>query len=493
VAVASCVFIVHDVGYVLRVSYWVDEAWVADSTRTSIGHLLLVTSATPIGWTYLLRLMPSSNPQDLRLLPLLFAAGAVLAAYELGRSLRLLPIVSGVLAGGAALLVPAMLVRDDLKEYTADTFVVLLALALVSRLEAAWSRRRLIILAVALMASALVSHVALLVAAAALPAVAIAQLLRRRRREFLEAAVVTGATGAILGVIYLTLDGGIRTASLHNYWKLYYLPRHLIPAVRTVDQRFHALLPMFGIHNAILLAVLVFVGLAVLVWQGRWATAAVLPIVWFVVVALGWAQRYPIGDLRKSTFIITSSVVVAAIGLAGVATLVARHVHVVAGVALAGAVAALYIHAVVPYVRSHPIPVEDVRAQEAYVSAHARPGDIVLVNDGASYAYAYYAKPRPIVFPQAGIGFAIKYPTSDNIRVLDLRAPADVRAGMANTLALMAKQPGAGLWIVRNHQPADEVAAWKAVLAPIPHREIVVPPSVAGEAPTTVDYVPPGR
>src|ERR1700677_2711491 len=58
VAVAACVLLVHDVAYLLQVPYWLDEAWVADSTRVSVGHLLDVTSATPVGWTFLLRLVP---------------------------------------------------------------------------------------------------------------------------------------------------------------------------------------------------------------------------------------------------------------------------------------------------------------------------------------------------------------------------------------------------------------------------------------------------
>ena len=36
---AGCVFIVHDVPYLLKTPYWLDEAWVVVSTRTSLGRL----------------------------------------------------------------------------------------------------------------------------------------------------------------------------------------------------------------------------------------------------------------------------------------------------------------------------------------------------------------------------------------------------------------------------------------------------------------------
>ena len=79
IAVAACVFVVHDVPYVLRAPYWLDEAGVAASTRISLGQLRLATASSPIGWTFLLRLAPTSGQQDQRLVPLLFAALTVLA------------------------------------------------------------------------------------------------------------------------------------------------------------------------------------------------------------------------------------------------------------------------------------------------------------------------------------------------------------------------------------------------------------------------------
>jgi len=494
VAIAACVFVVHDVPYLLRAPYWVDEAWVAASTRVPIGHLLKVTSVSPIGWTFLLRLVPGSGSQDQRLVPLLFAAATVLAAFAFGRSLRLIPIVTGIFAGGAALLVPAMLVRDDLKEYTADAFVALLGLALVSQLEATWSRRRLVTLGGVFVVCALISHVTLLVAAAALPCVCASRLARRRKGEFIEAAVVTAATGALLLIIYLALDGGTRTQALKKYWSAYYIPHGLHSSLTYINGRLNSLLPYFGIHHRSLLIGFVLLGLVVLASQGRWAAAAFLPALTGEVVVLSAMHRYPLLDERTSTFLIVTSVVIAAVGVVGVAAWLARRVTWVVAAALLAIMATLYIHTALPNVRGHLIPFEDVRAQEAYVAAHARPGDVVLVNWGSNWGYAYYARPRPEVVSAPGIEYALVYPPSDDIITIVTPGPAAIAPAMSQALTRAEEHPGARLWIVINHEEAGEPGAWDAVLAPLSYHSVEVAPGGAAGFPlpdrgTFVDYV----
>ncbi len=469
VAVAACVLIVHDVPFLLRAPYWLDEAWVAVSTRVPLSHLRFDTSSSPIGWTFLLRLVPGSGQQDQRLVPLLFAALTVMAAYAFGRTLRLLPVVTGLLTGGAALLVPAMLVSNELKQYTADAFVTVLGFALLSRLEADWSRRRLATLCGALVMAAFFSHVAIFVAAAALPGLVVVQLVRRRWAESAEAAAATAVTGAVLGTIFLIFDSGTQTAQLRNYWNAFYLPHSPSAAIHYINKGLHQLLPYFGVGHLSLLAALVLVGLVTLAWQGRWATAALLPVLGLEMVVLAALHKYPLLDERTSTFLMTAAVVIAAVGVAGLATLIARTVHLTAGVAIAAAAAALYIVAALPFVDTHNIPLEDVRSQAAYVTAHMRPGDAVLVSLGASYGYGYYAPSRPEV-TTGGDGFAITYPASDRVIALSNRRPIDVRAGVARALALVAGHPGDRLWVVLNHIAPTEQTAWEASLAPLaPH------------------------
>ena len=76
--------------------------------------------------------------------PLAAALGALTLAQ-----LYAVAVAAGVLTAIAVLLIPAMLVRDDLKQYTADACLSLLVLLLTSQLERDWSRGRLAGLSVA--------------------------------------------------------------------------------------------------------------------------------------------------------------------------------------------------------------------------------------------------------------------------------------------------------------------------------------------------------
>jgi hypothetical protein len=105
----------------LRQPFWLDEAWVAASTRYPLSQLPALTSSTPIGWTALVRLITVRGEQTSRLLPLAFAGAAVAIAYWFGRRLgwrrHVVAVLGGFLTGTSVLLVPAMgltiLVRID--------------------------------------------------------------------------------------------------------------------------------------------------------------------------------------------------------------------------------------------------------------------------------------------------------------------------------------------------------------------------------------------
>jgi hypothetical protein len=51
-------------GYLFSHAFWLDEGWVADSLRAPLQQLRLLTSSTPIGWTFLLRLVPDVGPPE---------------------------------------------------------------------------------------------------------------------------------------------------------------------------------------------------------------------------------------------------------------------------------------------------------------------------------------------------------------------------------------------------------------------------------------------
>src|SRR3954447_23417349 len=156
-ALGLLVLVVHDVGYLLRQPYWLDESWVAFSTKAPWRDLPLVSASSPLGWTVLLRVVPLGGPERQRLVPLAFAGLAGAVAYLLLRSVGVRRLPAALAGGGTVLLAPALLARADLKQYTADAAVFLLLLLLLCRLEAHWSHRRLLELAGAVALSPLLS------------------------------------------------------------------------------------------------------------------------------------------------------------------------------------------------------------------------------------------------------------------------------------------------------------------------------------------------
>src|SRR3954454_16715234 len=83
------VLVVHDVGYLLRQPYWLDESWVAVSTKVAWRDVPLVSASSPLGGTVLLRLVAAGGPERQRLVPLAFAGLAVALAYLLLRCVGL--------------------------------------------------------------------------------------------------------------------------------------------------------------------------------------------------------------------------------------------------------------------------------------------------------------------------------------------------------------------------------------------------------------------
>src|SRR3954454_14078004 len=217
-ALGLLVLVVHDVGYLLRQPYWLDESWVAFSTKAPWRDLPLVSASSPLGWTVLLRAVPFGGPERQRLVPLAFAGLAVAAAYLLLRSLGTGRLASALAGGGVVLLAPAMLARADLKQYTADAAVFLLIWLALSRLEAGWSRQRLAQLAAIVALSPLLSTAAVFGGAAAFAALVLAAALRRDARRLRESLVAGVAAGAILLLLVLLTVQRNANDSLRGFW-----------------------------------------------------------------------------------------------------------------------------------------------------------------------------------------------------------------------------------------------------------------------------------
>jgi hypothetical protein len=226
-----------------------------------------------------------------------------------------------------------------------------------------------------------------------------------------------------------------------------------------------------GLGPALAAVPLVLAGLATLVRLGRPATALAAAALLPEMAVLSALKVYPFGDQRTSTFLIVTIVAIAAVGVAGIAAVI-RHwlsgaaAWLVPAVAAAAAVAGLLVTAG-PDIRSHSIPAEDVRDQASYVAAHARPGDVILVNLNSNWGFAYYwpyGQPARRASTAVRQGYLAYFPDQPRIVVAPNRDLAGVKAGLASALARIRPDSCATIWLVRTHVLTAEQAAWTASL-----------------------------
>lgn len=459
-------FLVHDVRYIFTAPFWTDEAWVAISTKLPLHEIFRVTSSTPVGWTLLLRLAFLGGDQRLRIIPLLFAALTVTAAFGYARSLPwpsvFLGRLAGVLAGSAALVVPSALVRNDLKQYTADAFLTLLILLLASRLERCWTRRRLITLGGVVVFGFLFSAVSVFVGAAAFGSILLVLLHRRHSRAARATATVGGAAGVVLGVIFVVLYRPGITPGLNSYWAPYYLP---ISDGWDATQRFVSTkggreFKYLGMGPAVIAALLVAAGTITIIGMRRPAVALVVPTLLAEMIVAAAVRQYPMFDPRTSHFLTTAIAVTAAIGVAGLCALLAR-IHVAAAAAAAVLVLALFVGNVHDNIRRRSLPAEDLRTPTAYLAAHQQPGDIIVVNGSSSWGFAYYwEKGTPALKPTTTNlqRFQTVFPDQPNILVAESAAVPAVDAVMNKAIAAAARTgPKARIWIIYQHLHPGEL------------------------------------
>ncbi len=479
---ALAVLIVHDVPYLLHHSFWVDEAWVADTVRARIGLTPSLASSTPLGWTYLLRLVPFGGAQRLRLVPLAFAMLAAAAGYLFGRELRLTRFATGVLTGAAVLLSPAMLVRDDLKQYTAEAFACLVVWILVARVENEWGRRRLAAIAATASLGLVFANTVIFVGVAAMACLALECVVTRHYRRLAEVAVAAAGMLAVALVIYATLIRPQVTPRLVAYWDPFYMPtRSASAAVSFLHLHLDQLAPYMGFP---LLAdvLLVLAGIVALAWLRRPALAALFPVTLVIVIAASAAREYPFGDVRTSTFWLVTVPLLMAVAVAAAAHLAAAAARrasrdrgarwallvplVVAALALA-----VWVPATDSYIRSHDIPNEDVRSEVTYLDSHFRPGDVIIVSYASSYAFAYYYPRANPAFPADPVGpntHIPAYPGVPWIVVMPNRRAVDVAHALAAARARIAAEPAGArgrIWIIRSHLQRTEIRAWHRDLA----------------------------
>jgi hypothetical protein len=467
---ALLVLAVHDLSYILTQPYWTDEDWVALTTKFPLGQLPATTSSTPIGWSVLLRIFTVSGTQSGRLLPLAFAGAAVVAAYWFARRLdwprREVSVGAGLLAGIAMLLVPAMLIRDDLKQYTGDAFFAVLALAVTSRLEREWSRRGLVILSVTTWGGMLFSDTVAFVGAAAFAAVCVVQLARRAWRRLAESAVVGAITAILILVVYKVFDAQAVSPALtySPHFGNYYPPAHKgVHAIITfVHLHLQGEASHFGLGPLELVVLLFVLGVVTIFMRGRPVTAVALAFLWPEMFVLAGLRLYPFVDARTSTFLFAVTAVVAAIGVAGVCSLLRPWLKGALAVGLAVLAVAGLVIAAKPFVRSHLIPGEDMKAVTLYVADHTPSNDVILLAQDSNFGFAYYwPTGHPSREANSSIiqGYMAYFPDQPRIVVATSRIASGVDAALAQALAQSRARGCTPIWLIRTHTtPPEETA-----------------------------------
>ena len=469
VALGLSVLVVHDVPYLLGHSFWADEAWVADSVRAPAGLTWSMSSSTPVGWTFLLRLVPFGGPQGLRLVPLAFAALAAAAGYLFGRELHLTRFATGLLTGAAVLLSPAMLVRDDLKQYTAEAFACLVVWVLVARAENKWRFRRLAAIAATASVGMLFAETVIVVGVAAMGGLALECLLTRQYRRLADVAGASAGMLAVSFAIYQTLIRPQLTRTLTAYWNPYYLPtRSWSAALAVIRLRLDQRAPYMGFGSLAVDAAGALAGIAALIWLRRFALAAMFPVMLVTVIVAGAARKYPFAELRTSTFWLIMVPVLTAVAVAAAGRL-AGAVSRSAPLAMAAVALAVWVPVTGASIRSHQLPNEDVHSEVLYLEARFRRGDIVVVNYGGSFGFGYYYSGQPS-FPvgHGPNGHVVAYPRLPWILVVGTPPAPDIVDALATARAEIAAEPADArgrIWIVRSHTSANEIMRWRHALA----------------------------
>jgi hypothetical protein len=479
----ACVVVVHSVGDLMHRPYWTDEAWVATLTRASLADALRNASSTPLGWLLLIRAVPGHEP-PLRLVSLAFAGATVVVAYFLARRLPYRSAgwarAAAVATAGVVLLAPIALMRDDLKQYTADALVALVLMLLVCRIDEAATPRRYVALAAAVVIATPFSTAAAFAGAAAFAAVIVVALARRGPER--RAALLAGAiTAAFLGLWFVALVMPRDGAALRDFWRDWYLDGTPWHALQTAAGRLSLLATRLAMPALVFVAVVALGCMAVARLQ-RPALALVVPLLWAEMFAVSYAKQYPFGDARTSHFMLIASLAVGTIGV--ISVLAAIAIRSPAGsIALGVVVAGAFLFGSVGYVRGVNVPPEDARSQAHYVAQHRRPGDVVVVSVGANWAFAYYS-PNAIDFvkaPHLANGFVARPHGMDGVLYVPSREPADVVATLRDALA--QRGPNGRVWLVRSHVMPSEAAAWQQAEQTL-H---VAPQSVpAGDEPVAV-------
>ncbi len=271
------------------------------------------------------------------------------------------------------------------------------------------------------------------------------------------------AIGVVLGPYLAVVVFGHDNRALHDYWRPYYLS-HGLNSLAQAWQRFEQLRFALAMPALVFVAMII-AGVVVLARSGRPSTSLIVPILWIEMFAAGVGGRYPFLDRRTSHFLLVVSLVVGAIGVAGIVVAVTARSRLFAA-ALVAALAVGFGYGVQPYVRIHPITDEDVRSQVLYAARHYERGDVVVVSYQSDWGFTYYwpGADRRYFADHSGRssnGFFVRLVDGPVTVYADGSSSRDTTTAMRDGLARARSAEASGrIWIVRTYVNDAERRAW---------------------------------
>lgn len=475
--------LLHPIRALLHEPYWLDEMWVASLSRAPLAQQLRLSSSTPIGWVLLVKLVPGGVDAPLRLVPLAFGVATIPLAYAFGRLLPAPTVavarVTGVVTGVMVMLAPAVLVRNDLKQYTADGFFALAVLVGAQLVVAAPTARRAGGLAVLSVLAVPFSSTSAFVSVAVFASLATAALVRRRRDASTRPAPILAAAGAVVAALatyFALVIVPQSNPALRHFWDEAYLPAAPGALLGAIWKQVAFVAPLAAMPAALLIG-LVVAGCAQMVRCGRAPVAGAITLLWCEMIAAGVARRYPFCDIRTSHFLLVASIATAAVGAVAVVTELHRRARSFAVVAAVGLVALVGANA---YRSAYQwlVPEERVQDQVEYVARHRAASDVVITALASNYGLSAYwpgATTEYVLARDVSMGFTTRARGVDGVVYARQSSERDVAVALRDALDLARRNRSARLWVVRSHLLGDERAAWTKAFARFGLRPRAVP------------------
>lgn len=451
------VLLFHLTGPTFHSPYWLDEAYVALSTRYPISDLHVMSSNTPIGFLLLLKAAPGAD--NLRAIPLIFLVLTVIGGYWFGFSAYgsqgSKAIKAGSLVALCLIFAPFLIGPLELKQYTAEAFTAILVLLFCLKIDADFSIRKVCALGCTIVALMTISHTVVFIGLAALLAIILNLLLKKvpsRRDLMLTCGISILTLGACL-LYYILVDRQGRTADLVHWWTAFFptvrgLPEYLVESLRYLS-------PFHNSVWALLLSVLFGLGIFKLWRLDRKITVTSIFIVICMAVVAGVMKVFPLLDQRTSTYLLTIITMTIALGTLHFielsSDLLGHHVEYI----LWPAVVIFVVIASLPAMTIYPL--EDTRDTTRYVESHFKQGDTVITSPGAGYGFSFYWPTRPdLCRPSSAnsVAFGVCYPGKSIVILPPSFSPGDQ---LSQAVDSRLKHPGGNsLWVVSTHLSRQE-------------------------------------